>query len=154
MARCPHRLPGFKTTFVGVGVLHVLLGASILTRGVRESLAPFAVPEVALNSPHYADAIFWVYSHQIVIGLAVVLLGVYARGARFQLAASRLFLVAHAYYTWLDFRASDSIVGTGLYHGRASLVPAFITLAFTLAFLHLSFCSHTRQQDRDFAREN
>lgn len=149
MSRCQHRLPGFKATCIGVGVLEVLLGASILLRGVPESMAPFRVPERLLTSPHYVDAISWVYTHQIVLGSIIALLGVYARGARFKLAASRLLCVAHAYYTYLDFRASDSIVGRALYHGPASVIPAWIGVAFTLAFLHLSFCGLARLEERD-----
>jgi hypothetical protein len=149
MSHCPHRLPGFKTTCVGIGALYVLLGGSIVLRGAAAALAPFRVPEAILSSPHYADAILWVYSHMVVIGLTLIVLGRFARGARLKLAAARLFCVAHAYYAYLDFRASDSVVGNALYHGPVSLAPAFISLVGFVLFAHLSWCSRATYEERE-----
>lgn len=38
-------------------------------------MAEFEVPAAQLTSPHYQDAIFWVYLHMLVIGAIVGLMG-------------------------------------------------------------------------------
>lgn len=120
--------------------MNVLLAGSILLRGVPASMAPFGVPQPVLNSPHYADAIFWVYTHMLVLGLIIGLLGLYAESPVLRRKMAWLLLGAHVVYTVLDFRASDSPLGHALYHGPASLMPAFISLGITVLFAHLSFC--------------
>lgn len=133
-------LPGFRNTCLIVSVLDVLLAAGVLLRGIRPSMAQFGVPQAVLDSPHYTDAIFWVYSHMLVIGLIIGVLGWYAESPALRQAMARLLLAAHLFYTVLDFRASDSLLGNGLYQGPASLIPAFISLFMTVLFAHLSFC--------------
>jgi hypothetical protein len=142
---CKHRLPGFKASCVTIAVLYVLLGGSIVLRGTRASMAAYGVPEATLASPHYDDAIFWVYTHMIVIGLLTGVVGVFGEGERLKKWAARLLFAAHVFYTYLDFRSSDSILGNGLYRGPASLVPPIICLVVTLVFAHLSFCSGARK---------
>lgn len=139
---CSHRLPRFRATCLTVCVLNVLIGGSILLRGMA-SMEPFGVPEATLASPHYADAIFWVYSHMVVIGVITGVVGWYAKTAPLQRAFARVMLAAHAYYTFLDVRASDSALGTGLYQGPESVMPAVIAGLMTLMFLHLSLCSES-----------
>lgn len=142
-AHCP--LPGFKASCLSVSGLSVLLAASMLLRGIPASMQPFEIPAAILASPHYLDAMHWTYSHMLVLGLVIGLMGLQATDARLQRNFARLMAVAHLYYTYLDFRASDSAWGTALYKGQASLIPAFISLLFTLIFLHLSFCpKHSR----------
>ncbi len=82
----------------------------------------------------------------LVIGLLVGLVGLYGEGARFKTWFARLMLAANAMYTFLDFRASDSAVGTGLYPGQASLLPAFVNLFVTLLFAHLAFSKRARER--------
>ena len=148
MSRCRHPLPGFRATCLTVGGLHVALAGMLLLRGVRPSMAQFAVPDAILDSPHYNDAIFWVYSHQIVIGLILGVLGLRAEDGRLKLWMARLLFAAHAYYAYLDLRASDSPLGTGLYQGPASLIPAAVGLVMMLLFAHLSLCAATGADDR------
>ena len=138
--RCAHFLPGFRATCVTVGVIWVFLAGGLLARGVRASMAGYGVPEATLASPHYHDAIWWVYSHMIVLGLVLVVVGLYAEGARFKQRFARLLLAAGVYYTVLDVRASDSALGTGLYQGAASLAPAVVGVVVTLLFAHVAFC--------------
>lgn len=131
-------LPGFRTTYTTVGVLHVLMASSLFVRGLPESLREFQVPELLLQSPHYLDAQRWVYLHMIVIGLMIALLGNLAHEAPLQRWMSRLLCLAHAVYALWDFQASPLM--NNLYHGPAALIPAFYSLLVALLFLHLSFC--------------
>jgi hypothetical protein len=138
---CKHPLPSFRSTCLVVGVLYVLLGGSVLARGGVASMAEYEVPAATLASPHYADAIEWVYVHMLVIGLMIGVVGLFAREARLQRWFARLMLVAHAYYLFLDVRTSDTALGTGLYQGPASIVPAVIVLCVLLLFVHPSVCN-------------
>jgi hypothetical protein len=137
---CRHWLPGFEASFLTTGVLYVLMGGSILVRGTRASMAPFGVPEATLASPHYDDAIFWVYSHMVVLGVLMAVVGLTAEGDRLKLWFSRALFAAHVYYTVLDVRASDSVLGTALYQGPASIFPAVVGFVVTVLLAHLSFC--------------
>ena len=147
MGLCRHYLPSFRSTCIGVGALYVLLGGSILIRGTDAAMKPFAVPETTLTSPHFNDAIIWVYTHQVVIGVLTLVIGFTAEGnERLKRWFARAMLLAHAVYLWMDTRSSDSWLGTGLYKGPASLAPAVICLVVTALFAHLSFCEHSRTQ--------
>jgi hypothetical protein len=137
---CAHRLPRFKTSCVVVGILYVMLGASVLVRGGAASLAEFGVPADTLASAHYADAIWWVYTHMIVIGLMTGVVGWFAQGVQLKRWFARLMFLAHVYYVILDVRASDSPLGSGLYEGPVSMVPAVIAALVLLVFAHLSVC--------------
>ncbi len=130
-------LPGFKTCCVIVCFLYVIMGGSLFARGLMTSMADFQVPAVVLSSPHYYDAIFWVYSHMIILGLIIGLVGWYGRDRQLKLWMSRLLFIAHAYYTYLDFRTSDSSLGNGLYKGAGSVFPGFVCLFITLVFFQL-----------------
>lgn len=101
-------------------------------------MADFEVPEVVLQSPHYQDAITWVYLHMLIIGLLIGTLGILAKSPALRMGISRFFLLAHLVYTFLDFRSADWSMGTGLYQGEGSLIPAFMAAFMTLFFLHLS----------------
>jgi hypothetical protein len=144
MARCKHVLPGFRAACLTVCGLYIVLAGGLLLRGVGPSMAPFAVPPVVLDSPHYHDAIVWVYTHQLVIGALTGVIGVYAEGPRFKRAFARAFVLAHVVYTYLDLRSSDSALGDGLYHGPGSLVPVAVCLLVTLLFAHVSLCPAAR----------
>jgi hypothetical protein len=143
---CPHRLPGFRRVCLVCGVLYVLLGGSVLVRGGAASLADFGLPAATLASPHFADAIWWVYVHMIVIGLVMIVVGRHGQGAPLQRGFSRLMVAAHAFYLFLDVRTSDTALGNGLYQGPTSIVPAIIGLGVLLAFVHPSLCAP--QDDR------
>jgi hypothetical protein len=132
-------LPGFKVTYLVVGFLHIVLALSLFLRGLMPSMAEFKVPASTLESPHYYDAIFWVYTHMIILGSIILLMGILSpHGNKFKIWMSRFLFLAHAFYTYLDFKASDSFFGSALYQGPASVIPAWISLAFTLLFLQLS----------------
>ena len=146
MASC--LLPGFKASCLTIGGLNLFLAGGLLARGIPAAMAPFGVPPQILASPHYLDAMHWTYAHMCVLALIIGALGLWAQEARLRRNMARLLFCAHLYYTWLDFRSSDSFVGTGLYQGSASLIPAFISLFVTLVFLHLGFCpKHAHQSD-------
>jgi hypothetical protein len=138
---CRHRLPGFRRACLVISGAYVLLGASILVRGGAASMADYGVPAATIASPHYADAIWWVYVHMIVLGLVIGVVGLFAEGARLRLWFARVLLAAHAYYLFLDTRSSDSALGNGLYQGPGSVTPAVIVLCMLLLLVHPSTCA-------------
>ena len=69
----------------------------------------------------------------------VGLIGWFAESSQLKQNMARLLFFTHCVYTYLDFRASDSFLGTGLYKGPGSIFIACIGLFVTLLFLHLSF---------------
>ena len=138
---CKHPLPGFRRVCLVISVAYVLLGASVLVRGGAASMAEFGVPAATIASPHYADAIWWVYVHMIILGLVIGVVGRFAESPRLRLWFARVLLAAHAYYLYLDTRTSDSALGNGLYQGPASVVPAVIVLGMLLLLVHPSLCA-------------
>lgn len=145
MARCRHFLPGFRATCLGVGVTFVLLAASELAQGVPASMAGFGVPDAVLTSPHYKDAMTWVFTHMLVLGLIIAVVGHFAEGARTRRAFARVTLACVAIFTVLDIHTSDSPLGNGLYAGARSLVPPVIDLVVMILFAHLSLCKTASQ---------
>ena len=88
-------LPGFKSTYLLIGGLYVLLSANILLRGVSASMEPFGVPAAVLDAPHYENAIWWVYTHMLVLGMVMCVIGQFAKDKALKLWISRALLVAH-----------------------------------------------------------
>jgi hypothetical protein len=132
-------LPGFRVTCMSVCVLYVLIAGSLFIRGLMKSMAQYRVPTHLLASPHYYDAVLWVYMHMLMMGLIIGALGWYSKNVVFQQRMSRVLFAAHLIYTYLDFRSSDTFLGNGLYQGIASVLPAVVSLVVTLLFLNLSF---------------
>jgi hypothetical protein len=137
---CRHFLPGFRPTCIGIGVTYVVLAAGELLPGVPASMAGFGVPEAVLTSAHYQDAMLWVFTHMLVLGLIIAVVGQFAESARTKRAFARLMLATSMLYTVLDLRTSDSALGNGLYAGARSLVPPIIDIVVVLLFAHLAFC--------------
>lgn len=140
MARCRHHLPGFRATCIAVGATFVIIAGSELLQGVPRSLAGFGVPEVVLHSPHYEDAMVWVFTHMLVLGLIIGVVGYFAEGERTRRALARVLAAVIPIFTLLDIRTSDSPLGSGLYAGPRSLVPPAIDLVVLLLFAHLAVC--------------
>ena len=130
-------LPGFKACCLTVCVLYVFLAGSLFIKGLMTSMIDFQVPPQILASPHYYDAMLWVYSHMIVLGLIIGTVGLLGKDHRLKKWMAWLLLIVHSYYTYLDFRTSDSSLGNGLYKGEGSVIPGFICLFITLLFLQL-----------------
>jgi hypothetical protein len=130
-------LPGFKTCCLIVCFVYVLMAGSLFAKGLMTSVTDFQVPIQTLNSPHYYDALWWVYSHMIILGLVIGVVGWYATDRPLKKWLARLLLLVHMYYTYLDFRTSDSFLGNGLYKGVGSVIPGFVCLFVTLLFLQL-----------------
>ncbi|MFY8108412.1 MAG: hypothetical protein ACOVO9_05440 [Bacteroidia bacterium] len=103
-----------------------------------KSMSEFEVPEQVLNSPHYFDAIFWVYVHMIVIGLLIILLGISVTDLNKQKWISSILFLATSFYTYLDFKTADWSYGNALYKGESSLAPAIIGLLVNLVFMILT----------------
>lgn len=128
----------FKATCLFVGGLDIFLAGGLFVQGLMKSMSDYNVPPEILASLHYYDAIFWVYTHMIVIGLLIGCVGLYAENFKLKKRLSILLFFVHLFYTYLDFRSSDSFLGNGLYQGTASIFPAIISLIITLLFLNLS----------------
>jgi hypothetical protein len=139
-------LPGFKASCLTVCILYIILTGGLFGQGLMQAMAAYEVPATALESPHYYNAIFWVYSEMLVLGLMIGAIGLLVTEARAQIWLSRLICAAHVFFTYLDASASDSALGNALYKGPASLMPAIICLVVTLLFLHLSFGKANAQQ--------
>ena len=130
--------PNFRTTFLIVGYTFVFLAVSLFAKGLLKSMSEFQVPQAVLDSPHYVDAIQWVYIHMITLGLLIVSIGYSVTDVVKQKRISILLFFISSFYTYLDFRSSDSALGNALYKGDASIIPAVISLVVTLLFLQLS----------------
>lgn len=131
-------LPGFKATYMIVGTTFILLSLGLFAKGLIPSMAEFEVPEQILYSPHYYDAILWVYIHMIVIGVLILLIGNSVKDIHNQFWITVALFCITAFYTYLDFRSSDSSFGNALYKGESSLAPAYISLLVNFLFLQLS----------------
>lgn len=103
-------------------------------------MAGFGLPDAVLASPHYQDAMVWVFTHMLVLGLFIAAVGHYAEGERARRGLARCVFAAVAVFTVLDVRTSDSPLGSGLYVGVRSLVPPLIDAVVLLLFAHLSLC--------------
>lgn len=132
------RLPGFRASCLVLGSLYVLLAGSILLRGPMTAMADYNVPAATLASPHYADAMFWVFLHMTVIGLILATVGWFADELRLQRAFSRLLLLATLVYTGLDLHTADWSLGTALYQGRQSLGPVIVDVFALALWLRLN----------------
>ncbi len=128
----------FKPSLVFIGTLYIFLAASLFAKGLMKSMSEFEVPEQVLNSPHYFDAIFWVYVHMIVIGLLIILLGISVTDLNKQKWISSILFLVTSFYTYLDFKTADWSYGNALYKGESSLAPAIIGLLVNLVFMILT----------------
>jgi hypothetical protein len=106
-------LPGFRASCLTLAGLYVVLAGNILVRGSVLVMADYAVPPGTLASPHYADAMLWVFLHMTVIGLMIGVVGWFAEGVRMQRAFARLMLGALLVYTFLDVRSADWSLDAG-----------------------------------------
>lgn len=140
MSRCGHLLPGFRAACLGIGATFTVIAASELAQGIPASLAGFGVPEVVLRSAHYQDAMSWVFTHMLFLGLIIAGIGHFADSVRTRQAFSRIMAPVIAVFLIMDIRTSDSPLGNGLYAGGRSLVPPVIDLVVLLLFAHLALC--------------
>ncbi len=131
----------FRMTFVFVGGMEVLFGALTFLQGPRQLMSQFGIPELVLDSPHYIDAMSWVLLHMTFLGAIQITLGALANERRLMRRLPRLFLLFHFVYAFLDVRASDNPLGTALYQGSASQIPAVFSCLFFLLFLNLALRS-------------
>jgi hypothetical protein len=121
-----------------IGGVFIPLAASLLLRGPMVAMADYAVPATTLASPHYADAMFWVFLHMGMIGGIIAVVGWFAEGVRMQRAFARFMLFAQLVYTFLDVRAADWPLGTGLYQGQESLGPVIVGVFALALWLRLN----------------
>jgi hypothetical protein len=124
--------PNFKFTFTFIGISFMSLALLLFAKGLLKSMAEFQVPDDIIDSPHYQDAITWVYIHMIVLGILVLYLGRFVNAIRHQKIVTITVTIAILFYTYLDIRTSDSSLGNALYKGKSSLGPAMINCIFLL----------------------
>lgn len=127
----------YKKVLMGIGILFIFLSLSLFAKGLVPSMAEFKVPTEVLNSPHYYDAILWVYVHMTVLGILIFLLGYSVSDPKKQQVITLLLFFITCLYTYLDFHSSDSVLGNGLYQGESSVIPAFISLLVNVVLLQL-----------------
>ncbi len=132
-------LPGFKATCILVGSMNILLASSMFVQGVMENMAKFNVPRQLLSSPHYHDAMFWVFLHMFMIGVLLIMIGILAENPVKQLWAARVLVIMHCVYAYLDIQTSDNYFGNALYQGPESVIPVIIDIFYILLFLRVSF---------------
>ena len=128
----------FRVTFISVGGVEVFFGVLSLIQGPKQLMSQFGIPEHVVNSPHYVDAMTWVVLHMTVLGTTLLTLGTLANEQRLQKSLTCIFLMFHFVYAFLDVRSSDNPLGTALYEGNASLIPAIMSSTFFLLFLNLA----------------
>lgn len=133
----------FRGTFIGIGALEVFFAFSTMLQGVSKLMSQFGIPDAVVSSPHYQDAMFWVVLHMGNIGIICICLGLLLQDPLAQLWFPRVFVLFHSTYAFLDIRASDSPLGTGLYQGPASLMTPIISSIMLAAMLHLAIRSLT-----------
>lgn len=132
-------LPGFKASCLSLCAIFVLLAGSILARGPMVAMADYQVPAETLASPHYADAMTWVFLHMLVLGLLIGTVGWFAEGVRLQRAFSRMMLPVQLVYATLDVRTADWPLGNALYKGTGSLGPVVVEALALVLWARLSF---------------
>lgn len=117
----------------------MLLSGLMFAQGIVPSMSGFGIPDEVLHSPHYYDAMLYVFYHQFVSGAALFVVGIFAREPLLKIWLVRVLTVLYFLYTYFDFRASDSALGNALYKGPQSLVPPIFALFFTSLLLQLNF---------------
>lgn len=138
-------LPGFKVTCIIVGTMDMLLASSMFAKGVMRGMAEFKVPQAQLSSPHYADAMFWVFLHMFMIGALIISIGLLAENPLKKMWVARVLVLMHCVYAFLDVQTSDNYFGNALYQGPRSVIPVFIDVLYILLFLRLSFPKRTEK---------
>lgn len=128
-------IPRFRTACLIVAGLYGLVGAGILLQGAAAAMEPYGVPAETLASPHYVDAINWVYLHTLVLAVVTGVVGWLAREPALKLWFARVMLGANLVYGALDFGHSDSPLGNALYKGDGSVVPGLMVVVILLLFL-------------------
>lgn len=128
----------FRVTFIAVGGVEVFFGVLSLIQGPKQIMSQFGIPGQVVHSPHYIDAMTWVFLHMTFLGATIVALGSLARERLLQKCLTWLFLMFHFVYALLDVRASDNPLGTALYQGTSSLLPATVSCMSFLLFLNLA----------------
>lgn len=122
-----------------IGILQVVLSGMMFLQGIVPAMSQFGIPEEVLHSPHYYDAMLYVFYHQFVAGWILLLVGWFGKDVTLRIWLTRVLSVLYCIYTYFDFRVSDSFFGNALYKGAASLIPPLFTLFFTLLILQLNF---------------
>jgi len=129
--------PNFKFILSCIGIAFILLSIALFAKGLKTSMMEFKVPDTTLNSEHYLDALQWVYIHQIFIGGLIFFLGQSVTNLKHQRSITVFILIAIFFYTYLDFRTSDSRFGNGLYQGEQSIIPGLINVILIMFLVTL-----------------
>jgi hypothetical protein len=140
---CNRKNTLFKLGCSVVGISYIVIAAGILAQGVTAYMHQFGLPESTLESPHYADAIFFHFFDMLVIGVLITMASL-VESLTFQRVFSSTMLVIQCVYLYLDLQTSDTPFGNSLYKGPNSVAPVVIGFVFTLIFLLLTMSSLQR----------
>lgn len=107
-------LSSFKVTCLFVGMLNILMAGSMLAKGVMQGMAEFKVPPTLLASPHYDDAMSWVFLHMGTIGVLIITNGLLAEDSAKKAWAVRVRALMYWAYTFLNIQRSNNYLGKAL----------------------------------------
>ena len=133
MSPSPPVIRGFRTTFVVIGVIYVMMASSALVQGV-EFLREFGVSPELMAQPVLQDFFSFFYELMAVIGVLIVVLGLVAKERRTQGIAALALCLANVWFGIRDLSTSDSQWGNQLYQGDKTLVFVVIDAVLVLIF--------------------
>ena len=128
----------FRATLVIIGVLYVLMAASMLVRGVGV-MRDFGVSPALVASPVLEDFFLFFYQLMALVGVLIVVFGLVVRGRRSQGAVAAVLCVSNVLLALRDLQTSDCALGSRLYRGSATLMFVAISAALALVFGYLAW---------------
>ncbi len=133
MSPSPPVIRGFRTTFVVIGVLYVMMASSALVRGA-EFLADFGVSPELIAEPVLEDFFLFFYELMAVIGVLIVVFGYVAKERRTQGISALALCLANLRFGIRDLSTSDSQWGNQLYGGDETLLFVIIDAILAVIF--------------------
>lgn len=129
----------FKKHLRIIGSVLSLLSISLFIKGILHVMSEYGVPSNVLQNAYYIDAITWVYTHMLVVGILILCIGYGIKEIKIQKWVSLTLFIIITLYCIMDFAHSDSVLGNSLYKGPQSIIPAIISLIISLSLLRLTF---------------
>ena len=124
---------GFKASLMVLGILYVMMAASMLVRG-HGVMRDFGAPEELVSSPIFADVFSFFYEMMAAFGLSMVLFGQVTRDRASQVLVAAVYCAISLRFMLRDLSTSDSEFGNHLYKGAATQVFVYIGLTYTTVF--------------------
>lgn len=124
---------GFRTTFVVIGVLYVMMASSALVHGV-EFLGDFGVSPELIAEPVLEDFFRFFYELMAVIGVLIIVFGHVAKERRTQGISALVLCLTNTWFGIRDLSTSDSPWGNQLYEGEKTLFFVIIDAILVAIF--------------------